>query len=117
MKLSFLKIDRILQTETGERIEIPAGGIRFDHKEKEISLSEPLELHVVNGEFVNQMRFVCWDVYGDQTLIPQEMRMQWSLVSLLANDEVLTAIREQMGLLPVYTVAYEKLFEREMAVV
>lgn len=117
MKLSFLKIDRILRNPTGETVEIPAGGIRFNFKDKEISLSEPLVLEVVDGKFVNQMRFVHWDVYGDQTLIPEEMRMKWSLVSLLANEEVVEAIRSEMGLLPVYTVAYEELFEREMAVV
>lgn len=117
MKLSFLKIDRISGTETWERIEIPAGGIRFDHKEKEISLSEPLVLEVLDGEFINQARYVHWDVYGDQSLNPEEMRMKWSLVSLLENDEVVTAIREKMGLLPIYTVSFEGLFEREMAVV
>lgn len=117
MKLSFLKIDRILQNKTGETVEIPAGGIRFEFRDKEISLSEPLALEVVNGEFVNQMRFVCWDVYGDQSLNPFEMRMQWSLVSLLANDDVVAAIRMEMGLTPVCTVADSELFEREMELV
>lgn len=97
MKLCFLKIDRILQKETIQAIEIPSGGIQFEHKGQVIQSMEPLYLEMTHcGMFKNILRTIEFAVYTDQSLEIVELT-QASVYSIVSHEDVQRAIYKEIA--------------------
>ena len=93
MKLTLLKIDRILRKTQDEYwFEIPAGGIRLT-QDYEFANSEPITFKLrVNGMFYDIMQNVDVDVFNEQESEPFR-QLVWTRYSFLTVQEVEQTIK------------------------
>ena len=97
MKLEFLKIENIVETEKNKIIYIPAGGIQFGFKNKIISLKDPLRIGMTHGgSFLNVVRYIDFVVYDDLSIYTTGEIKRESLFGIVSNDEVLLAIHKAL---------------------
>ncbi|WP_339212498.1 molecular chaperone [Solibacillus sp. FSL W8-0372] len=97
MKLEFLKIENIVETEKNKIIYIPAGGIQFGFKNKIISLKDPLRIVMTHGgSFLNVVRYIDFVVYDDLSIYTTGEIKRESLFGIVANDEVILAIHKAL---------------------
>lgn len=97
MKLEFLKIENIVETEKNIIIYIPAGGIQFQFKNKIISLKDPLRIAMTHrGSFLNVVRYIDFVVYDDLSIYTTGEIKRESLFGIVSNDEVLLAINKAL---------------------
>lgn len=120
MKLEFLKIENIVETEKSKIIHIPAGGIQFGFKNKIISLKDPLRIAMTHrGSFLNVVRYVDFVVYDDLSIYTTGEIKRESLFGIVANEEVLLAIHKALEKgcteVPYFnTVDVKEMFDREL---
>ncbi|MEK3766098.1 MULTISPECIES: molecular chaperone [unclassified Solibacillus] len=97
MKLEFLKIENIVETEKNKIIYIPAGGIQFGFKNKIISLKDPLRIAMTHGgSFLNVVRYIDFVVYDDLSIYTTGEIKRESLFGIVSNDEVILAIHKAL---------------------
>ena len=97
MKLVFLKIDKVFETDKNKVIEIPAGGIQFEHRGQTIQSVDPVQIEMTHyGKFYNIVRYIYFAVYADLSLNTTGEIMRESLFSVVAHEEVYTRIYKQM---------------------
>lgn len=97
MKLEFLKIEKIVETEKHKIIYIPAGGMQFVFKNKIISLKDPLRIAMTHrGSFLNVVRYIDFVVYDDLSIYTTGEIKRKSLFGIVSNDEVLFAIHNSL---------------------
>ena len=97
MKLEFLKIEKIIETEKNIIIYIPAGGIQFGFKNKIISLKDPLRIAMTHrGSFLNVVRYIDFVVYDDLSIYTTGEIKRESLFGIVSNEEVLIAIHKAL---------------------
>ena len=97
MKLEFLKVEKIVETDKGKVIYIPAGGIQFGFKNKIISLKDPLRIGMTHGgSFLNVVRYIDFVVYDDLSIYTTGEIKRESLFGIVANEEVLLAIHKEL---------------------
>lgn len=122
MKLEFLKIEKIIETEKNIIIYIPAGGIQFGFKNKIISLKDPLRIAMTHrGSFLNVVRYVDFVVYDDLSIYTTGEIKRESLFGIVSNEEVLLAIykalEENCTDVPFFkSVDFKEMFNREFGV-
>ena len=119
MKLEFLKIENIVETEKSKIIYIPAGGIQFGFKDKIISLKDPLRIAMTNGgSFLNVVRYIDFVVYDDLSIYTTGEIKRESLFGIVANDEVILAIQKALEKnrkeVPIHrSLDFKEMFNRE----
>lgn len=97
MKLEFLKIENIVETEKNIIIYIPAGGIQFGFRNKIISLKDPLRIAMTHrGSFLNVVRYIDFVVYDDLSIYTTGEIKRESLFGVVSNEEVLLAIHKAL---------------------
>ncbi len=97
MKLEFLKVEKIVETDKGKVIYIPAGGIQFGFKNKIISLKDPLRIGMTHGgSFLNVVRYIDFVVYDDLSIYTTGEIKRESLFGIVSHDEVLLAIHKEL---------------------
>lgn len=114
MKLTFLKIDAIIENQDCKIIKIPDGGIVFQHKTETISLAEPIEIKMTHcGNFKNIVRYVPFALYTDQSLNVVQLTRA-SLFSIVAHDDIQRAIYSEIAKRCKVVPFYKPLDEREL---
>lgn len=97
MKLTFLKIDHIRECDCVKTIEIPGGGIQFEHKNHEIISVDPVSFQMTDyGNFENIMQDVQFEVYEPFNIKPNGDIKTYSLFSIIAHEDVQKAIYKKI---------------------
>ena len=98
MKLEFLKVDHIVETDKNKVIYIPAGGIQFGFKNKIISLKDPLQIEITHGgSFLNVVRYIDFVIYDDQSIYTTGEIKREGLFGIVAHEEVQLAIHKVLN--------------------
>ncbi|MEK4628865.1 MAG: molecular chaperone [Solibacillus sp.] len=98
MKLEFLKVDQIVETDKHKIIYIPAGGMQFGFKDKIISLRDPLQIGMTHGgSFLNVARYIDFVVYEDQSIYTTGEIKREALFGIVAHEEVQLAIHKVLN--------------------
>lgn len=119
MKLSFLKIDRIIENQGHKTIEIPSGGIQFEMRGQVIQSMEPIVIKMTHeGSYKNITRDVNFTVYTDQSLFAASQIMHESVFSVVAHEDVQREIYKEIArrckVVPMYKpIDTKELFARE----
>lgn len=115
MKLVFLKIDNIVEDPTGKIINIPVGGIQFEHKGQTIQSIKSVQLEMSHdGRFHNTLRYINFAVYTDQSLFASGQMMYGSVFSVVAHEEVQHAIYKEIVKRCKVVPMYKPVNEREL---
>lgn len=115
MKLEFLKIEKIVETEKNKIIYIPAGGIQFVFKNKIISLKDPLRIAMTHrGSFIDVVRYIDFVVYDDLSIYTTGEIKRESLFGIVSNDEVLSAIHKEIEKVSAEAPIYKSFDDKEL---
>ena len=115
MKLAFMKIEKITETDKSKTIHIPAGGIQFEYNGQAIQSMEPVQIEISHeGIFKNILHNIKFAVYLDQSLFATGGVMHESLVSVVAHEDVQRAIYKEMAKRCKILPLFKKINEREV---
>lgn len=115
MKLTLFKIDKITEKEGIKTFEIPTGGIQFEFRNHEIISSEPTIFQIdAIGGYMDIVKYVRFDIYTDDSLIPTGKVKSYSLISVIAHEMVQETIEKEVARLCKVIPLKRRISEREL---